>query len=319
MVRSLVGSWCSCTRSFQVRVQVTRMSTLVHSKIDPELRVEIPASDGYGLVGSLFRPTGDLNRTVVVAPAMGVGQTFYCSFARFLAGRGFTVLTFDYRGIGASAHEHARLSNAGLYDWARRDIPGVLSWATAQHPGHRLLYVGHSVGTQLLGVTPDIQKIQGLVSVTAPNGYWRLWSGRERLKVFLYWYAIIPGATALLGYFPAKRLRLGLDLPGGIARDWTRWGRTPGYVVDEDGRPVHEHFQSLRAPILAYSFTDDVRAVPLSITELLNRFTSAPVEHRQVCPTQIGVPAIGHMGYFQESEAIRTTLWEETVDWLAAV
>lgn len=295
------------------------MYKLARSDIAPELKVEIPAADGYRLIGSLFRPGEDLNRTVVVAPAMGVGQTFYHSFARFLAARGFTAITFDYRGIGASAHQPARLSDARLYDWARADVAGVLSWVADQYPNHRLLYVGHSVGTQLLGLTSAIQKIQGLVAVTSPNGYWRLWPRRERLKLLLYWYGIFPAATRLLGYFPAKRLGLGLDLPGGIARDWTRWARTPGYVVDEQGRPVLEHFQALHAPVLAYSFTDDVRAVPESITELLRCFTNASVEHRQIRPAQLGLASIGHMGYFRESEAIRTTLWMETSKWLTAV
>jgi predicted alpha/beta hydrolase len=295
------------------------MAASLYTGIAPELKVEIPTADGRYLVGSHFRPAGDLRRAVVIAPAMGVGQTFYHSFARFLANRGFTVLTFDYRGIGASARESARSSRASLYDWGSTDIAGVLSWMAERQPDDRLLYVGHSVGVQALGLTPAIRKIQGLVAITAPNGYWRLWSGRERVKLAFCWYVAFPMATGILGYFPAKRLGLGLDLPGRVARDWTRWARTPGYVVDERGRPVREHFQSFHGPVLAYSFTDDVRAVPRSITELLSYFSNAAIEHRQMEPAQLGVVSIGHMGFFRESEAIRTTLWTETSDWLAAV
>jgi predicted alpha/beta hydrolase len=288
-------------------------------EIDPELRVEIPTTDGRRLVGSLFLPRDDLHRAVIVAPAMGVGQTFYCYFARYLANRGFTALTFDYRGIGASARGPAKSSQADLYKWGRSDISSVISWMIEQRPADRLLYVGHSVGTQLLGLTPMIQKIRGLVAVTAPNGYWRLWSGRERLRVFLYWHFVFPVATRFLGYFPAKRLRLGLDLPGGVARDWARWARTPGYVVDEQGRPILEHFQSLRGPVLAYSFADDARATARSVTELLGCFSGASVEHRQINPADLGVASVGHVGYFRESETIRKTLWTDTANWLSSV
>lgn len=281
--------------------------------------VEIPAVDGYRLVGSLFKPSGDLHRTVTIAPAMGVGQKFYHPFALFLANRGFTVLTFDYRGIGASAHEHARLSQANLYQWGRDDIAGVLSWLTELRHKDHLLYVGHSAGTQLLGLTPAVKKIRGLVAVTAPNGYWRLWSSGERFKLFLYWYLVFPITTSLLGYFPAKRLGLGLDLPCGVARDWTRWARTPGYVVDERGQLMLENFQALHGPILAYSFTDDARAPANSVSKLLKYFSGASIEHRQIQPSQLGVNSIGHMGFFRESETLRTTLWTETSDWLASV
>jgi predicted alpha/beta hydrolase len=295
------------------------MNASSRNEISPALRVEIPTTDDYCLIGSLFQPRNDLRRVVIIAPAMGVGQTFYHYFARFLENRGFTVLTFDYRGIGASATGSARSSQADLYQWGRIDIASVISWIIKRRPEDRLLYVGHSVGTQLLGLTPAVQKIQGLVAVTAPNGYWRLWSGSERLKLFLYWHIAFPLATSILGYFPAKRLGLGLDLPGGIARDWTRWARTPGYVVDEQGQPILEHFQSLRGPVLAYSFTDDARAISRSVTELLSCFSSASVEHHQIDPAKLGLAAIGHMGYFRDSETLRTTLWTETSDWLSAV
>lgn len=281
--------------------------------------MEIPTPDDRRLTGSLFLPKDDIRRTVIIAPAMGVGQTFYRYFARFLADHGFTALTFDYRDMGASARGSTKSSEADLYQWGRIDVASVISWITEQKPGDCLLYVGHSVGTQLLGLTPAVQNIQGLVAVTAPNGYWRLWSGKERLKVFLYWYVAFPLATGVLGYFPAKRLGLGLDLPGGVARDWTRWARTPGYVVDESGRPILEHFQSFRGSVLGYSFTDDTRAIERAVTELLGCFTRASVEHRHIDPAQFGMAAIGHMGFFRESDTLRTTLWNDTLGWLSTV
>lgn len=281
-----------------------------------EHSVEIPAADGFCLNGTLFERDGDVDRVVTLAPAMGAGQAFYHPFARFLASCGFAVLTFDYRGMGASTAEPARSSQATLYQWGRDDIAGVLAWLSKQRPKDRLLYVGHSVGIQLLGLTPAINQIQGLVAVTSPNGYWRLWPLGARIKLLLYWYVVFPIAVGLLGYFPARRLGLGLDLPGGVARDWARWARSPGYVVDEHGQPLREYFQSFRGPILAYSFADDSRAPVNTVTALLKCFSNASVEHRHIHPAQIGVKAIGHVGFFRESEALRTTLWTETAEWL---
>lgn len=292
------------------------MNALRNSERADEQAVEIPATDGYRLGGTLFSPGRGLGRVVAIAPAMGAGQTFYQPFARFLASRGFAALTFDYRGIGASAREPARASGATLYEWGRHDIAGVLAWISKRRPEDRLLYVGHSVGIQLLGVTTAIQQIQALVAVASPAGYWRLWPLAERIKLLLYWYAVFPVALRLLGYFPAKLLGLGLDLPGGVARDWARWARTPGYVVDERGQPLREHFLAFRGPILAYSFADDSRAPANTVAELLSYFANASVEHRHIRPAELGVATIGHVGFFRESETLRTTLWTETAAWL---
>ena len=292
---------------------------MIRTEIEPELKVEFPAADGRQLTGALFQPGQDRRRTVVIAPAMGAGQTYYHDFSRFLADRGFTVLTFDYRGIGASARGPARSSRATLYDWGRKDVPGVLDWLSTERPGDRLLWVGHSIGTQMLGLTPSIGKIQGLVAITAPSGYWGLWSGWTRWKYFLIWTLGFPAAVNLLGYFPARKLGQGLDLPGGVARDWSRWACNPWYVIDEAGQPVVENFASYRNPVLAYSFTDDRRATLEAVVALLDRFRDAPVDHRHVRPAHFGLEPIGHMGFFRDRGPLRDTLWAETADWLGSV
>jgi predicted alpha/beta hydrolase len=50
----------------------------------------------------------------MIVPAMGVGQTYYAPFARWLAREGYLAVTFDFRGIGAS--QHGSLRDAQLND-----------------------------------------------------------------------------------------------------------------------------------------------------------------------------------------------------------
>ena len=64
--------------------------------------VEFAARDGLSIGGTLYRPAGPGGLAVQMQSAAGVPQGFYAKFASYLAGRGFTVLTFDYRGIGRS-------------------------------------------------------------------------------------------------------------------------------------------------------------------------------------------------------------------------
>ena len=73
--------------------------------------VAIPCRDGITLGGHVWVAVGPVHGAVVVNPATGVAARYYHRYARFLAGHGFEVLTFDYRGIGLS--RPARLRGGG--------------------------------------------------------------------------------------------------------------------------------------------------------------------------------------------------------------
>ena len=60
-------------------------------------------STGGALVAACFHePPSRPRGVVVIGGAMGVRQDYYAPFARWLAGEGYLVATFDYRGIGGS-------------------------------------------------------------------------------------------------------------------------------------------------------------------------------------------------------------------------
>jgi predicted alpha/beta hydrolase len=85
----------------------------------------------------------------VLAPAVGVPQTFYAAFAEWLAARGLAVTTFDYRGHAASLQGPLRHAKADLLDWAQ-DCLAVAQHLRALDAAEGLqrpvLWVGHSVG-----------------------------------------------------------------------------------------------------------------------------------------------------------------------------
>ena len=60
-------------------------------------------SEGGGAVQLRhFSARSTAHGTVVIGPAMGVPQVYYADFARWLSHQGWQVVTFDYRGSGAS-------------------------------------------------------------------------------------------------------------------------------------------------------------------------------------------------------------------------
>ena len=69
--------------------------------------IDIVCEDGYSIKGKLFfcdRPQKENNNKniVIINPALAVPQTYYAHFAEFIAENNYTVVTFDYRGIGQS-------------------------------------------------------------------------------------------------------------------------------------------------------------------------------------------------------------------------
>lgn len=278
--------------------------------------ITVPARDGYALAATLFEPpSGATDAAVVIHPATAVLQRLYRRFAAFLAAQGFAVLTYDYRGIGASRPKSLRGFQASARDWGEKDMAGVIDWVAAELKPARQLAVAHSIGGQLLGHVDTGRRVQAALLVAAQSGYYRLWPWRGRLRMNPMVHIFMPAAAHLFGRFPSRLFGLGEDLPKGVALEWARWCRNPHYMVDERGKPLRGHAK-FTAPILAMSFTDDSFAPDRAVAELLSWYGSPRIERRHIRPADAGLPAIGHFGFFRLDPD--TPLWRESADWLKA-
>ncbi len=259
--------------------------------------VRILADDGVSLAATLWDPaatTRARHRVVVMASATGVLRGYYATFAAWLSTRGFAVVTFDYRGMGDSA---GASSAPAMHDWGERDLAAVLAWAATEHgDGTHAAIVGHSVGGQLVGLLPDPGRVSALVTIGSQSGDYRLWPLPARLAMALVWYGVVPGVTHAVGYLPGA-LGIGEDLPAGVALEWARWCRTPGYLVGDDGDSRRAGFAKLDAPVLAFGFDDDIYAPRAAIDALLALYLRAPIERRQLGRT---AGRFGHFGFFRK-------------------
>ena len=270
------------------------------------------AADGYELAVTRFPAHGEAIANLVIAGAMGVRQDFYAPLARYLAAGGCNVLTFDYRGMGWSRHGTLRGFEADVTRWVEADLNPMLHEAMRAAPAKPLLLLGHSLGGQVYGVTPDQALVRAAVTVTAGSGYYR-YNDRMPIRVRLLWFVMMPLLTALCGYFPGRRLRMVGDLPRGVARQWRDWCLHPEYLLRE-GEGWRAAFGRVTAPILGYSFEDDDLITRLAIDHLHSFYRNAAIERHHVTP-EAGA-RIGHFGYF--SERSRDTLWKDTLEWLRA-
>jgi predicted alpha/beta hydrolase len=272
--------------------------------------IVIPATDGFPLGGTEFGDPSRVDRLVLVAPATGVRRRVYRAFADSLAGQGLGAVTWDWRGTGDSRPRSLRGFRTRMRDWGERDLAGVIDWAAARHAHTRLFVVGHSYGGQSVGLAQNRDLIRGLVAVGAQSGYWGHWPRPQRYKFALLWYLAMPLVTRAFGYFPAQLLRLGEDLPRGVALQWARWCRSPAYLGDWSGH------RAFTAPILALSFADDSFAPRRAVDALLKEYGSRDQTHRHLAPKNVGVPHVGHFGFFRPN--VVPGLWRDVARWIAA-
>lgn len=238
--------------------------------------------------------------TMLFANAMGVPQEFYHAFARFLAANGVHVTTFDF----AVPHTDVTVS-----DWAEKDLAQMLEEARRVDPSLPLLYMGHSLGGQLIGVTPGNEAVRASLHIAAGSGYYKF-NDRMPVLVRTLWFVYMPVLTPLFGYFPGKMVRAVGDLPRGVARQWRRWCLQRDYLLSEgDYRARYSRFTR---PILSYSFEDDDINTRPGIDYLHSSYPN--VERRHVVPREVGLQRVGHFGFFNERS--RDPLWNDALAWL---
>jgi len=259
-----------------------------------------------------YEPTGAPRASIVIGGAMGVRQSFYEPFARWLSQQGLRVWTFDYRGLGDSRGDvPLRDVDADLFDWAR-DYEAVIDIARAALPGQPLYLLGHSLGAQLPGFLQRPEQVDGLVSIAAGSGYWRENAPRLKRSILYFWFVLVPLVTRLCGYFPGRRLRKVGDLPRGVILQWRRWCLDPRYSVGAEGDAARQSYARVRFPVLALSMTDDELMTLAGTQSLLGFYAEAPSALERIAPADVHAQRIGHFGFFREQ--FSRSLWPSTLD-----
>ena len=158
----------------------------------------IAAADGTPLAARFFAPPGVAQAAVLIVSAMGAPQGYYRPFAAWLAAQGFLVATFDYRGTGRSRPGAHRASlrgfKADVIDWAELDCAAMIEAVLAQAPGRPLIWIGHSLGGQIVPMVPNRARIAKIVTVATGSGDWRDYS--PWMRPFGWWLPLGKGRAS---------------------------------------------------------------------------------------------------------------------------
>lgn len=278
----------------------------------------VTASDGFALHALTYGDPATARAGVLIVPAMGIEQHYYTAFAQWLVARGFYVASFDYRGMGASRPAAFRRSlrgfDADVLTWATRDCAALVEHMDARLGGKPLVWVGHSLGGQILALVPNRARVAAMVTVATGSGYWRENSPSLRRIVWWVWYVAVPVALRLYGYFPGRRMRKIGDLPRGVMAQWRRWCLHPEYVVGVEGDAVRRRFAEVATPILSLSFADDEYLSERNTASIHGFYSGAPREMQRIDPRAEGLGRVGHFGFFRRAHS--EALWPRVTDWL---
>lgn len=299
----------------------------IHAR-DLQVRVcptPLRCSDGRLLAAQWFEPPHavGVRAVAVIGAATAVPASYYRHFAEWLARRGYAVLSFDYRGIAASRQALQSGEDVRLRDWARVDMGAALhaadkrrrEEAAAQRRELGLLWVGHSLGGNSVGLVPGFEdKVDALLGVAAQVAYLGHWSGFARLQAWLFFHLMLPVAVRLFGHAPGRMLGPRAEnLPAAAALEWAAWGRKPGFLFGDESLARERSYHRFTGPAHLWSVTDDHLFGPAAAVDALaGHFSAARVQRHAVAPADLGVSKIEHFGPFRRD--LGAKLWPRLLE-----
>lgn len=282
------------------------------------------AADGFTLKGQLWQAAETTPHTaLLINAATGVAARYYSRYAAYLARHGFLVLTYDFRGIGASRPPSLRGFRATKHDWGVLDCDAAIQTLQQQAPGLPMMAVCHSIGGFALGLAASAARIQRALFVGCQYAYWQDYRPLMRLPMWLNWHVVMPVLTKIFGYFPGKRLGWLEDLPSGVALEWAtrfhpsfhrRYHQLPHAQAPADAAVLEARMKGLRAHILAIADACDPFATLSATRRLLDYFPCSARQFVQLQPRHLGLPKLGHFGFFHDR--FRESLWPQSLHWL---
>jgi uncharacterized protein len=131
--------------------------------------VTFESSDGVRLAGRIF---GDGVRGVVLAHMHPADQTSWFAFADRLAGEGYLVLTFDFRGYcpgGVGGCSEGERTTAE--DW--KDVSGAIAYLRGTRHAETVSLIGASMGgtASLVAASQPGAAVSAVITLSAPTEF----------------------------------------------------------------------------------------------------------------------------------------------------
>ena len=259
----------------------------------------ISTKDQYQLSAHIFKPEKSNEKIILINSATGVKQQVYFSFAQSFAEQGFTVITYDYRGIGLSKPEKMRNFKASMRTWGNEDFKRLTEFVIEKFPDYQKFCLGHSVGALIIGMNENSKVFERFIFVATQNAFIGNLKWKTKLEAFFGFGFAQPFFTELFGYFPAHWFGLGESLPKNCAYDWRTLilnRRSTGKLLLK----TNDYSKKLNQKVLVLYAEDDVWLTDKGVKSLLNDvYPNLKPDYRFLQTSESEKGEIGHVNFFR--------------------
>ncbi|WP_279196242.1 alpha/beta fold hydrolase [Chryseobacterium indoltheticum] len=262
-------------------------------------KLTLTTKDQFQLSAHIFKPEKSNEKIILINSATGVKQQVYFSFAQFFAEQGFTVITYDYRGIGLSKPEKMRNFKASMRTWGSKDFKRLTEFVIENFPDYQKFCLGHSVGALIIGMDENSKVFEKFIFVATQNAFIGNLKWKTKLEAFFGFGFAQPFFTELFGYFPAHWFGLGESLPKNCAYDW----RTLILNRKSTGKlllKTNDYSKELNQKVLVLYAEDDVWLTDKGVKSLLNDvYPNLKPNYRFLQTSESEKAEIGHVNFFR--------------------
>ncbi|SEM12588.1 Predicted alpha/beta hydrolase [Chryseobacterium taichungense] len=262
-------------------------------------KLVLTTEDSFSIAAHLFLPEKSNHKLLLINSATGVKQHVYFSFAKYFSEKGFTVLTYDYRGIGLSKPKNMKGFKASMRIWGSKDYKALTDYIKINFNDYQKYCLGHSVGALILGMNKDSGIFDEFVFVGTQNAFVGNLKFRTKIEAYLGFGIAQPVMTTLLGYFPAQWFGLGESLPKNCAYDWRTLilnrKSTNGLLEKTD-----DYSKILTQKTFVIRAEDDVWLTEKGVKSLLNdTYPNLRPTYRLIKTSESEKGEIGHVNFFR--------------------
>jgi predicted alpha/beta hydrolase len=271
-------------------------------------KIIITAADGYQLSALYGTPVSETMGTIILSSATGIKKEFYINFAHFLVQNGYNILLYDYRGIGESAPNNLKISKSYMHEWGTMDMNAVLDFMVHEKGFTDIIWVGHSVGAQLVGFLEHREHVKKVIAISAAFGYWGYFPFPVKWLIWGLWYFVGPLMVKIYGYGAMQKIGWGENLSCNMMSEWREWCLSKKYFTGLLEKKLKmDKFYNFTTPITALYISDDYIANDKTARLMMDFFPNSPLEILKIQVEKYTKLKVGHTGVFRRK--FENNLW----------
>ena len=241
--------------------------------------MSLPGGAGYTLPVNWYSAES-ASGSVILMAALGMGARFYQPLAQALQAAGLNVALLEQRGHGDSPWRPSHHCDWGFREALVNEIPVALDWVKSRSSSLPVYLMGHSLGGHYSAMTAGVygEQIDGIILAACGSPWLGGFPGKPRRKL-KFLCAMIPPASALLGYYPGDKLGFGGREARTLMQDWLALAKTNRYQANGFSDDLDCGIAQYTGPVLSLRMADDAFAPPASVEAVNEKFIAATVSN----------------------------------------